>query len=130
MSKTRLITVVLVALLTGLTCAGKEAKTTSSEAEFWLGKQRDEVIAILGPPSKSKKRGKGEILVYLREVEWYATATSPDGQLRDAVDEKGDGTGAGGRDPGIGSPRAVHSKLKLHLDEDGRVRKVKAGKRR
>jgi hypothetical protein len=130
MSKTRLISVVLVIFLAGLTYAGKGEKTTSSEAKFWIGKQRDEVISMLGPPSKSKKRGKGEILIYLREVEWYATATSPDGQIRDAVDEHGDGTGAGSMDPGAGPIRAVFNKLKLYLDENEKVYKVKAGKRR
>jgi hypothetical protein len=131
MSKTRLIPVALIALLAGLTYAGKGAQTTSSEAEFWLGKQRDEVVSILGQPEKSKRTAKGEVLVYLRSVEWYATATEAYGQQRDTLDDQGNPAGgAGGPGPGAGPASAVRQKIKLYLDRNGLVYKVKTGKRR
>ncbi len=110
--------------------ASKKSEAASAVADFWMGKHRDEVVEILGPPEKSKRTAKGEVLVYPGQVKWIATGTNPFGQAREAVDSEGNLVSPGGGGAGRGPAFAVTDNMKLYLDKNGKVRKVKTGKRK
>jgi hypothetical protein len=128
MGKTGLAVVILLTAIAIPSQATEKAQAAASVADFWMGKHKDDVVEILGPPEKSKRTAKGEVLIYLGPVKWMATATSPYGQTREAVDREGNLVSPGGGGIGAGQGYAVTSKMKIYLDRDGKVYKVKTGK--
>jgi hypothetical protein len=130
MNKIGLAIIILAAVAVVPAPASEKNEAASAVADFWVGKHRDEVVEILGPPEKSKKTLKGEVLTYLGPVKWMASGTGTYGHPSEAVDSEGNLVSPGDGGVGGGPASPVTSKMKLYLDKDGKVYKVKTGKSR
>ena len=102
--------VVLIVLL--LSPAVAEEPETGTKDDL-IGIHRDEVVVMMGEPDKVKKRRDGQVLVYEGLAMWTVHAEDDD--------------------PGCELAQ-VHGatkneKIRIFLDREGRVTKIKVGKR-